>query len=117
MRVGRAGSSGQAAIEAVLAFPLCLVCAWAIVDTSVVFRDQLALEGAASAAAVAHIDGTEATRAATRELPGDLARDLTITATDTGLTLTSESRSRTLSLLPNVRLRADAITATKDMSA
>lgn len=106
--------SGQAAIETVIALPLALTCAWGLVDAGIAVADQVALRSAASSAAVASIAGDDPTEAARSALPSRLAESVNVSESDTGVSVSVRSRSVLLSLIPSSRLRADAVTATKE---
>lgn len=106
--------SGQAAIETIIALPLALTCAWGLVDAGIAVADQVALRSAASSTAVASISGDDATDAARTALPTRLADSVVVHESDSGISLSVRSRSTLLSLIPSSRLRADAVTATKE---
>lgn len=69
---------GQGLVEAVMAVPVCVACALAIVDAGVLVRDRLAVAQAADRAAVARLEGRDERAAALRALPGSLRRGATV---------------------------------------
>jgi len=82
---------GQALVEAVAAFPICMACALVLVDAGVVVRDRIAVTQAATQAAAAQLDGRDAEGAATRTLPASL-EDVRIEADATTITVRATSR-------------------------
>lgn len=71
--------TGQSLVEAVVALPLCLACALALVDCGVIVRDRVAIAQAATRAAEAHLAGGDEIAAARSALPGTLARTARVT--------------------------------------
>lgn len=69
---------GQALVEAVVAMPLCIACALALVDAGVVVRDRIATTQAATRAAEAQIAGGDPVAAATAAVPAALRRDVEV---------------------------------------
>lgn len=95
---------GQALIEAVAVFPVCLACAMALVDCGIVVRDRMAIAQAASRAGAAHVAGSDVERAARGALPRSVARTLEVHDRDDSLDLTITSRPTLLGVAGGIQL-------------
>lgn len=89
---------GQALIEAVLALPVCMLAAGAIVDCGIIVRDRLAVTEAAARGAEAHIRGTDAAAAARTAVPASLRDDVRIDVADDRVSVTVRSSTRLVRL-------------------
>ena len=99
---------GQSTIEVVAAIPLCLVAAIGLVEAGVVVSDKIAVERAATAAAVATVDGGDAEAAARGAVSKRLTASLKVSQTQAGVKVSTTSP---LAVLPGeVRLTAEAVT-------
>lgn len=89
---------GQALVEAVAALPVCLACAFAIVDCGIIVRDRIAVSNAASRAAQAQIAGGDVEQAAERALPAAIRASMVITRDGETIEVSVDSNSRIAAL-------------------
>lgn len=102
-------TSGQAAIEAVVVVPLCIVFALLLVDAGLVGADQIAVERAATAAGTAAIAGHDPQAATRSALPKALRRDLHVRHHGARIEISVRARGVVLGHLAPVRLHAVAV--------
>jgi len=87
---------GQATIEVVALFPLCLLCALAVVEAGVLVQERLAVSQAAGRAAVAEVRHEDPTAAARGVLPKSLERGLRVSRSGSTITVSTPARVRLL---------------------
>ena len=88
------GERGQALVEAVLAVPVCVICALTIVDCGVIVRDRIAVAQAATRGAEAHLAGLSEVDAARAALPRAMRPGARITVEDDRVVVRAASSSR-----------------------
>lgn len=86
--------AGQALIESMLAIPLCLACALALVDCGIVVRERIVVAQAASRVAGAVLAGDDPVVAARAATPAGQRRSLDIQVAPSRIRVTIESRAR-----------------------
>lgn len=107
---------GQALIEAVLAMPVCLVCALAVVDCGVIVRDRLATARAATHAAEAHLEGRDEFAAARAALPQSVRGGLGVDVEDDHVVVRVESSARITRLVGQVVEHRSSVAFDSDVS-
>lgn len=99
---------GQALVEAMLALPMCVACALAIVDCGVLVRDRMALAQAATRAADAVIEGSDPRPAARGALPSSLDRRVDVQVRGDRVTVTARSRTTLIGIVHDVEQHSQA---------
>ncbi|MCW2925800.1 MAG: hypothetical protein JWM98_3204 [Thermoleophilia bacterium] len=88
------GERGQSLIEAVVALPVCVACAMAIVDCGVLVRDRVAVAQAAARAAEAHLQGRSELDAARGALPAGLSKRVHVRVEEHRVVVSAPSGAR-----------------------
>ena len=101
---------GQALIEAVLALPVCLTAALAIVDCGVLVRDRLAVTDAAGRAAEAQLHGDDVQDAARSALPASVRHGAQVAVHGDRVRVTIQSRTH-IPGASHLTQRSDAVAA------
>lgn len=91
---------GQALVEAVAAFPVCIACALVLVDAGVLVRDRVAVAQAATRAAEAQLNGhVELLDAAAGALPARIRSSAVVTRRGNRITVTASSTAPALGVV------------------
>jgi Flp pilus assembly protein TadG len=105
---------GQATIEALVVVPLCVLAGTGLVDAGHLVSDRIAVQRAASAAAVAVVNGEGAAKTASAALPATLRPTVRTTTRDGRVDVSAASE---LFMLPGtIRLHASAETEAGEAS-
>jgi len=100
---------GQALVEAVAAFPVCIVCALVVVDCGVIVRDRIAVSQAATRAGEARIAGRDERSAARGALPASMQDSLRVELDGDRIVVRAESGARITKLAGSPVVHASTV--------